>query len=149
MDAEIIVAIIIAVATVVAAIIAAYSTASAANRKFAISLAEIAVKVNTLWEIYAEEAIREARTTGMVAARSRESPTEKFNGVVPNSLRIEIEEEITSITSILHSPYDIAIEIWTKHKKELLIISEEEDVPPSALFGTIYLMCVNGVTDAD
>jgi hypothetical protein len=148
MDTTIIVAIIVGVSAVIAAIIAAYGTANAASRKLAISLAGITVKVNTLWEIYAEEAIREARTTGMVAARSREKPTEKLNGAVPDSLRIEIEEEITNITSIMHSPYDIAIEIWTKHSKELLIISEEEDIPPSALFGTIYLMCVNGVADA-
>jgi hypothetical protein len=148
MDTTIIVAVIIAVSTVIAAVIAAYSTANVANRKIAVSLAKISVKVDTLWQIYAEEAIRGARSAGMVASKSLEVPTEKFNGTVPSGLRIEIEEEITKITSIIHSPYDIAIEIWTKHSKELLLISENEDVSPSALFGTIYLMCVNGVADA-
>jgi hypothetical protein len=139
MDTEIIVAIIVGITTVIAAIIAAYGTASAASRKLAISLAQVAVKVDTLWEIYAEEAIREARVQGIVAARSPEAPTDKFNDMVSSGLIVRIERHISINNDC--DPYDMAIEVWNRYSEELLDISRVNDVSLNALFGAIYAMC--------
>lgn len=139
MDTEIIVAIILAVSTIVTAVVASYG---ATSRKVAISLAQISVKVDTLWEIYAEEAIRDARSAGMVATRSPEKPTEKFNDTVSNGLVQGIEKYVSGISDLTESPYDMAIKTWNKYSEELLIISKKEDISPRALFGAIYAICL-------
>lgn len=147
METETTVALVIAASTVVAAIIAAWGTANVAAKKNTIMLAQLAIKVDTLWQIYAEDAIREARLAGMVASQSKEQPTEKWTGIVPDELAVQIEQDIIIATQYINSPYDISVEIWNKHSEELLAVSREQNVSPRGLFGTIYLMSINGVSD--
>ena len=152
MDDSIIVALIACVATVITSLVGAYSVATKSTREQVTRIekefAAMSVKVSTLWTIYAEDAIREARASGMIGSRSKEVPTDKWAAVVPDDLDQRIRLSIIEISQILNSPYDVTVEVWAEYSDELLEVAISEDISPRALFGTLFSLSVNGVDDA-
>lgn len=158
MDLQIIVAAIAGISTVIVAVVAAYASVRQANRKelsdIRASIGKVSqqvsvneVKVNTLWEIYAEDAIRSAQKGGLVAARSAVRPTEKLKLIMSEELQADIQEETAALSTYISSPYDIAIEIWMKHRKELLYCSKKADIPAKASWGGLVTIVYNVLYD--
>jgi len=156
MSAEIVIAFLVFAGTVITALAGAYAVvksesnkaireAAEKNNEFRIVFAVLSSKVETLWEIYAEDAIRQARTSGMVAAKSPLAPTKKWDAILTNGgpgLE-EIESDAKQLAEILNSPYDVAIELWARHKNELLAENGEE--PVQVLWGTLLVVSMNAV----
>ena len=147
MSPEITIAFIAAVGGVLTAIIAAYATARQTNKKELDVIKKIVtlneLKVNTLWEIYAEDAIRSAKQIGFVASQSTMRPTKKLQEVIDMELQEQIRQESLAISKYLSSPYDIAIEIWSNHRKTLIRNSKEADVAVAVTWGSIVTIVSN------
>ena len=107
------------------------------NSKSDTRLAKLEVKVDTLWEVYAMDAMKAARTQGFIERKSPAKPTPKWNGVIGEKLGLIILQEIQERKKQHLNSYDIAVEIYYKHKESLKIICQEKDVPISVIFGTI------------
>lgn len=103
-------------------------------------LAAIRVRTTTLWEIYAEDAIRDARNASLARQNSPVRITPQWKEIVPAALRNQIGREIVSMTPQTGDAYETAIEVFFNHKDELKRIAKEADVRLSALFGVIYYM---------
>ena len=166
MQPEIIVAVLVFTGAVFTSIAGAYATVRAASNKSKsesiksfealrresderehardVQLAVISSKMDTLWDIYAEDAIRNARTSGMVAANSPLAPTKKWDVILNGGSDLEeIAADARQLAEILNSPYDIAIELWARHKEQLLSHSGEE--PVQVLWGTLLVVSMNAV----
>lgn len=157
MSVELQVALIGSIATIAVAVIAAYATARKTQHddlkdlkslitEFGNRLVVTETKVDTLWEIYAEDAIRQARQLGMVASQSDVAPTEKWDEYITEELAIEIKKEAIEMCAVLHSPYDIAIELWHKHKREIAN-GDKEGVSVTAAWGTILVISQNAMAE--
>ena len=151
MAPEITIAIITSVGGIIIAFIAAYATARQTSKKEIDGIKKIVtlneLKVTTLWEIYVEDAIRSARKTGLVASRSAVRPTEKLKEVLSVDLQEEISEEALAMSAYISSPYDIAIEIWAKHKHELISGADKADVSVTNMWGGIIVIISNVLED--
>lgn len=161
MQPEIIVAILLLVGTVIASFAGAYATVrSESNKTFLalrkeaddrdakrdIQLAVMSSKMDTLWDIYAEDAIRQARASGMVATKSPLAPTAGGEGSLSKELTEQIEADAKELSEYLNSPYDIAIEIWGKNKTAIL---ESNGDSVRALWGTILVVSINAKQDTN
>ena len=151
MPPEITVAIITVVGGISVAIISAYAIAKQTSRKELDEIKKIVtlneLKVTTLWEIYVEDAVRSAKKTGLVASRSAVRPTEKLKEVLSVDLQEEISEEALAMSAYISSPYDIAIEIWTRHKHELISGADKADVSVTNMWGGIIVIISNVLED--
>ncbi len=173
MSTEIIVAIVSAIAIVIVAIIASVESSrrSSASRESALvdkiddvkqDLADkiddnckqlicIALKVDTLWEIYGEEVIRQARNSGMIASRSAEVPTAEWNALVSEDLSDEIQDRAMSLAdelelaNELESPYDIFVEIWQVYREELVQVSRDKNISVSTVTSGVLQICGNAL----
>lgn len=167
MSTEVIVAIVGALATIIVAVIVAMES----SRRFSVSrennlidkiedtrkdlagkiesntrqLICIALKADTLWEIYGEEVIRNARNAGMIATRSAEAPTAEWSLLVTDDLVTEIEDRATTLAYVLDSPYDIFVEVWKAHKEELVRISRDKNVSISTVTSGVLQICGNAL----
>jgi hypothetical protein len=110
-----------------------------------IELASLALKTNTLWEIYCEEVLRSARNAGMIASQSKEAPTDEWTTLVSEPLELEIEHHALEASRVLNSPYDVFVEVWQIHKKDLLTVSRTKDVPLSVLTAGVLQICRNAI----
>ena len=162
MQPEIIAAALVFAGAVITSIAGAYATVRAASNKSKaesiesfealrkegverenqrdVQLAVISTKVDTLWDIYAEDAIRQARTSGMVATKSPLAPTAKWDSSLSKELTKKIESDAVGLSEYLNSPYDVAIELWGKYKAEIL---ESNGDSVRALWGTILVVSIN------
>ena len=167
MSTEVIVAIVTAIATVIVAIIVAVESSRrfSASREDALiekiddvrkdlkkeienntrQLIGVALKADTLWEIYGEEVIRDARNSGMIASRSAEAPTAEWNTLVSEDLVVEIQDQVVSLAEALDSPYDIFIEVWQVHKEELVQASRNSNISISVVTSGVLQICGNAL----
>ena len=167
METEVIVAIVGAFATVIVAIIVAVES----SRRFSASrentlvdkindirkdlvekievnsrqLIGLTLKTDTLWEIYGEEVIRNARNSGMIASRSAEAPTAEWDTLISKDLVIEIQDQATSLADELDSPYDIFVEVWQAHKEELVLVSRKKNVSIFTVTSGVLQICGNAL----
>ncbi len=167
MSPEIIVAIVGAIATIIVAIIVSIES----SRRFSVAredalvekiesihkdlaedidknckqLISVALKADTLWEIYGEEVIRNARNSGMIASRSAEAPTAKWNTLVSEDLSDEIQDQAVSLADELDSPYDIFVEVWQVHKEELVWASRNGNISIFVVAGGVLQICGNAL----
>jgi hypothetical protein len=163
MSPEVTVAIITAIGGIIIATIAAYNSAREASKKelkdaFKICNEELAeirrtitvneLKVNTLWEIYAEDAIRAAQKGGLLASQSSVRPTEKLSALIPLELQEILASEAISMYTYLSSPYDIAIELWIANKKFLACSADEIDMPLRDAWAGVVTIVYNALYDA-
>lgn len=163
MDSTVVVAIIGAIATVITAAIASYQVARRNSTNIIEKLADVqtdwqkefadldkrytvsAYKIDILWEIYAEEAIRKAKDAGMLAARSPLRPTKNWDDIMPYDLGAEIKQDANEYAQHFHSPYDITVELWGKHKAELLKVADSANIPIKVLFGVLHALAKNAL----
>jgi hypothetical protein len=151
MPPEITVAIITVVGGIAVAAISAYAIARQTSRKELDEIKKVVIlnelKVATLWEIYVEDAIRSAKKTGLVASRSSLRPTSKLTEVLDMKLQEDIRDEALALSAYVSSPYDIAIEIWSNHKKDFVRQSNDADIPVSVMWGSIVVIISNVLED--
>ncbi len=165
MSPEIIVAIVGPIATIIVAIIVSIESSRRFSAKREDALADkidgvkedlrkeiesnarqligMALKTDTLWEIYGEEVIRNARNSGMIASRSAEAPTAKWNTLVSEDLSDEIQDQAVSLADELDSPYDIFVEVWQVHKEKLVWASRNSDISIFVVAGGVLQICGN------
>jgi hypothetical protein len=153
MNPDVVAALIAAIGGIIVAIIVAYATAKATSRKEFNELRRTVIvnqlKVDTLWEIYAEDAIRTAKTAHLIAAQSAVRPTGKFREIISPELCETIYTDALIMSDYIVSPYDIAVEIWNKHKKELVERSNETNISIRAIWGAVVVLCENAVNDKE
>lgn len=151
MQPEIIVALITAVGGIIIAGITAYSSAKKAHREALKELKELIhnqgiivheneLKVNTLWEIYVEDAIRSAQKEKIIASKSLVRPTKELESVMSPELQKQIAAEVLELSVYMSSPYNIAIEIWAAHKRELLTCSQKAEISVRATWGGLVTL---------
>lgn len=153
MDTALAIALIGAIATIVASIAAAIGASRREGQKlldeFREEFAITKHKTDTLWEIYAISAMEDARKSGMVASQSAVAPTEEWEKVVSLELSQEINEQAKEMSCVLHSPYDVAIELWHKYKKQIVRSSRETgaEFPIKVYWGTLLVICENAIAE--
>jgi len=140
MQPEVVVAIIAAIASVGAAVLTAYFTAS---RTVSVRLTAIEVKVDLLWKTYVVDAVKASRTAGIVASQSKEAPTEKWEDLLPEDLRMEIDCQIEKYSQYTHDPYDISIHVTKSMEDKLTKFSLSHNVHMKVIIGAIYVLAEN------
>ena len=105
------------------------------------TVATLKVKVDTLWRIYAEDAIREARMGGLLERKSAERPTDKWDSIVSADLNGRIYEDISTLVKI-HDPYDVAVHVWREHHETFVSIAEEHDLTHSQVLGVLVTIAM-------
>ena len=160
MDTAIIVALVTAVGGTLAAAIAAYSSIKKAHRN---EIAEIQadigkirqdvqkndIRLDTLWSVYVEDAIRSAQKSGIAAARSAVKPTKDFDKAMPQDLQLTVHNETLSLAARKFSVYDITIELWQRHQRSLLKCAYTNDIPVQAAFGGLIVFVNNILMEHD
>ncbi len=153
MNPDIVAALIVAGGGIIVAIIAAYATAKATSRKEFDEIRQTVIvnqlKVDTLWEIYAEDAIRSAQNRQLVVAQSAIHLTEEFTRIISLQLCEQIRYDAIIMSEYIVSPYDIAVEIWIKYKSELIEKSRGADINIRATWGAVVILCENAVNGVD
>jgi hypothetical protein len=162
MSLDLIIALLVFAASLIGSIAGAYATVTSANNKAKeeatrayaalreesasretkrdVQLAVMSAKMDTLWDIYAEDAIRQAWASGTIAAKSPLAPTEVWEEGLSEDLAMRIKEDANEYADILNSPYDIAMELWAKYKNEIL----SSGIPSvRVLWGTILVVSMN------
>lgn len=160
MEPTVLIALITAVGGILAAVVVAYSNIRKATQRdieefkketsddiheIKELLAVTGLKVDTLWQIYAEEAIRDAKTSGIVASRSRVRPTKKFTNIIGDDLERTLNAEAETLSCVLASAYDVAVELWVKHKAALVNSSLDAHVPLKETWGALVVICDNAM----
>ena len=148
MDTDIVVALLVFGGTIVTSIYGARRAVDAridklletiiANEK---ALALQAIKIDLLWEIYAEDAVREARAAQLVRKNSPVEQTEQWYNLISTELQMKLLEEATDAVRITSSPYDAAVEIYAAYRHELNAIADENDISYKAIFGAVVVLC--------
>ena len=153
MNPDILAALIAAGGGIIIAVIAAYATARATSRKEFDEIRQTVIvnqlKVDTLWEIYAEDAIRSAKDRHLVSAQSAVRPTGEFARVISIELCDKIEDDALIMSKYIVSPYDIAVEIWARYKVELIEKSNDAEISIRATWGAVVILCENAVNDTE
>lgn len=135
-DGAIIVAIITVVGSAIASVAVAIITARA---EVSNKLTEHSVKLNLLWDVYIRDAVRDAREIGLTQKNSPMQITEKWDEIIPEDLRKELDRDIAYWTARLRSPYDASIEVYRLHRDELVLIAEEQDIRNTAIIGALFV----------
>lgn len=138
LEVEVVVALIGLAGTVMAALGGAAITAWFTTRRMTI---EMKLKMDILWEIYAEDALREARKEGLMQRNSPERISDQWYTKVPEELQYLIEKDIEVLSVLMDSPYDMSLEIYGKYREELKAIAIANDWPIQAVLGVIHKMC--------
>ena len=102
-------------------------------------IAQNRFKIDTLWDIYGVDAIREARMSGLTERHSRESPTRKWDESLPGALRDRIAAEIEQRRSLEHS--DRCVQVMSVLIEDLKSAARETGLSLSSLFGVIQVLC--------
>lgn len=139
-DPEIQVALIAGLVSITTASIAAYFTA---QKTISNRLTELEVKVDLLWKTYVVDAVKASRSAGMIASHSKISPTEKWEELLPASLKLDIGKLIERYSQYTHDPYDISIQVTSALQKELLEFSIQQNINMKVIIGGIYVLAEN------
>jgi hypothetical protein len=139
MSDEVLIAVIGGSVSVLLAVAAAWRIAISKTNETNIAIARIEVKLDTLWRIYAEDAIRQARTAGMVASKSPESPTREWEEMIPDTLLESIHLYLSTVRS-QHSQMEAAILIFNQFEDQLIDIARLNHISPPVIFGVIYII---------
>lgn len=142
MSDEVLIALIGAVVSIVAAYLTAQKKADERMQALREEIVVMRTKMDLLWEIYAEDAVKEARSAGLAQRNSPLRITDRWDEVVPADLRTQIKEEIIRCGDILRAPYDVAVEVFAEHGRELKEIARAHDIRLQAFFGVIYVMAL-------
>ncbi len=140
MSESILIAIITVIGSVAAAVLAANRAVGDRLDTIEKSQAAGAVKLDTLWRIYAEDAISEARRAGLVQRNSPIAVTHRWEVVMPDSLLIEITQGIERAKAFTGEPYDVSLLVVGELQVRLSAYAREADVPMRALVGAIHTM---------
>lgn len=155
MSPEVETALIVGISTILVAIIGAYAAsrrAVGAKIEEAVEkvvdklndamlrIGQMQIKLDTLWSIYAEDAIRKARDTGMVASNSPLYPTEKWFSLVPDHTMHNIMLDARGLSGDIDH---ITASLWPKYEKQMVDIVEESDASILDVFGAFYIVCRN------
>ena len=108
------------------------------------SAAQYTLKIDTLWDIYGVEAIREARMGQYTERESRERPSAKWNA--PPELVARIDDAIEVRAAEGMAPMDIGFQVWGMLGKELIQLAEENDHGPRVSLGVLMAMATEAVS---
>lgn len=136
MDTNIIITLLGTIISTFGAVVISYVTT---QKTLAIIIAKLQVKVDTLWDIYAIDAIRSAQKNKLIAEHSRPQPTEIWKTSIPLNLSKSISLYLQ--TSKASTPKGAAIEILHKFKNEFILIADTLDSDAKAVFGTVLTIC--------
>lgn len=102
-------------------------------------LAQLEVKVDTLWSIDVQEALLAARRSGLTERRSPERPTKKWEQIVAPQLRQAIAASLCRKSEYLNG-YDLAIDVWAEFRDALGKLADAENLSVRAFFGVIQVL---------
>lgn len=108
------------------------------------------VKLDLLWEIYAEDAVRESRRARLVQAHSAEQPTRTWIDLLPDG---EHERLLTQIKTMSYvnglSAYDMAVEVATNNMRLLHSVAQQNDISMSSAIGVLVVMCKRAIGERE
>lgn len=150
-SATIIVAIIGFFGSIIVGVISSFTTAYTVNKQHKKdqeeiidnldkSIAIISVKVDTLWDIYAKDAIREAKKSGLVRENSPLYVTDAGRDLLSSEFLSLIEKEIDEMRAT-NIRKNICVNLINTHMDRLILISIEKDVSLQMLIGIIRSLC--------
>ncbi len=93
------------------------------------------LKIDTLWEIYGEEAIREARTHGFTESRSPDHVTEKAIALLTNTMYNTLVNSGDHLLEIESNPKEVAFQLFVENKEIFEKVSRENDIPLKVFVG--------------
>ena len=111
------------------------------------TLADFRVKIETMWQVYVVDAMREARRTGFTAEHSAPVPTAQWEALIPLEIRKRIEHQADILVKLLDAT-TASHEIWVSEHKTLTRIAQESDVPVMVLIGVVQQICVSKAEEA-
>lgn len=129
------IAIVSAVITVILAVIA--GTWKVSNSINVIRSAQYRqdLKIDTLWEIYGEEAIREARIQGFTRSRSPEHITEKAIALLTDSMYNALVDSGNHLLETEKNPREVAFQLFIDNKEIFEKVSQENDISLKVFVG--------------
>ncbi len=93
------------------------------------------LKIDTLWEVYGEEAIREARTHGFTESRSPDHVTEKAIALLTDSMYNTLVISGNHLLEIESNPKEVAFQLFVDNKEVFEKVSEENNIPLKVFVG--------------
>lgn len=141
-----IIAIIIAFTTIVFAVIGAtWKVTNSINDNKNTLLSEInyvrnvqtsqGVKIDTLWDIYGEEAIRESRTHGFTEHRSPDVVTDKAIALLTDSMYNTLVDSGNRLLETADNPKSLGFQLFVDNKKMFEKIGEENNISLKVFVG--------------
>lgn len=108
-------------------------------------VAEMSVKVNTIWETYVLDALKMSQRSGMTRTGSPLQPSETWSQMLPDDLRDPLGEYIEQVAAVEHTnPDDIALQAWVHFRKPLTrLLSEHEDLTAAVIIGILTTIAQN------
>jgi hypothetical protein len=147
MSQEVVVATIAGIASIGVAIITAYFAArrqtDQATKDFTNKITALEIKVDLLWKTYVVDAVKASRSAGLVATQSKIAPTEKWEDLLPDDLRLSIGEQIEKYSQYTQDPYDISIQVTKSMEDELVQFSYKHNINMKIIIGAIYVLAEN------
>lgn len=127
-------------ATIVSAIISGTGLQALLARLRTVEQAYTALmtKMDLLWGIYAEDAIKEARSASLMQKNSPLQFTPRWEEVLPDWLKDRIKWQVKRYNLSTKSAYDTAFEVFSSNLEDLTAVSRTADIKMQALLGGIY-----------
>ncbi len=86
------------------------------------------VKIDTLWDIYGEEAIRESRTHGFTEHRSPDEVTEKAIALLTDSMYNSLIDSGKKLLEIENNPKDLGFKLFVENRSMFEKIGEDNNI---------------------
>ncbi len=93
------------------------------------------LKIDILWEVYGEEAIREARQHGYTESRSPDHITKKAIALLTDSMYNTLVTSGNHLLEIESKPKEVAFQLFVDNKEIFEKISQENDIPLKVFVG--------------
>ena len=95
-------------------------------------------KINTLWDIYVVEAVKERRQQGLTQKNSPEELGPEWYKI-PLEKRFRLEARIRQFQEPL-SAVDIAFNVWRAERDTIKTIAEENGITEKGILGALILL---------
>ncbi len=108
--------------------------------KYETRIKALEVHDQTLWSIYVDDAIREARRLKLTRRTSPDQPTKKWEEMIPHELREAVNSEIARL-GVYRSSTEVVSYIWSKYVQEFLaVLDSEGTLSTEAIIGTLKVL---------
>ncbi len=134
MNAEIIAIVSITFTIIIAVITATWKISNSINNVRNLQI-EQGVKIDTLWDIYGEEAIREARAHGFTEHSSPDVVTEKAIALLTDNMYNTLVDSGNRLLNTGENPKDLGFQLFVENKTMFERIGEENNISLKVFVG--------------